>query len=330
MPAPNSALRVVIVGAGIQGLAVALLMTETALSSSIKIYSREPVLGTTSAVAGGLIEPGFLPEYDDRIGQWFAASRRRLRAMLADPAWYIKTSPVQVLWRQDPGAPPWAGLVDDFASSPSSRPPYVQAWSYTTEIVETPRHLQELARRVTARGVQIVQREVAALAELGGEAELIVNCAGVGARQLGDDLVSPARGQVVIVERSAQIPDQVILDSERFAYVIPRITDVVVGGTYDLDDWGRDLRPAVADQIMQRAAVLLPALAGARVLDHRVGLRPVRQPTPRLELEVAAAGTLIAHCYGAGGAGITLSYGMAADLLAQLQHALRQQPVARA
>lgn len=323
MPAQNSALRVAIVGAGIHGLAVALLLSETALLRSIKIYSREPVLGTTSAVAGGLIEPGFLPEYDARIGQWFAASRRRLRAMLADPAWYIKRSPVQVLWRHEAGAPAWATLVDDFACGPSSRPPYVQAWSYTTEIVETPRHLQELARRVTARGVEIVQREVGALAELGAEAELVINCAGVGARHLGDELVTPARGQVVIVERSAQIPEKVILDSEQFSYIIPRITDVVVGGTYELDDWGRDLRPAVAEKIMQRAAVLLPELAGARILDHRVGLRPVRQPTPRLEIEVPAGGPLIAHCYGAGGAGITLSYGMAADLLAQLQRALR-------
>lgn len=314
---------VVIVGAGIQGLAVALLLSETAQVGSIKLYSKEPIGSTTSAVAGGLIEPGFLPEYDDRIGQWFAASRQRLRAMLADPAWYIRRGPVSVLWRQDKGIPAWAELVDDFTSGPASRPPYVQAWSYTTEVVETPRHLQELARRVTARGVELVEREVHALHELAAEADIIINCAGVGARHLGDDWVTPARGQVVIVERSAQIPDQVIVDAEQFTYVIPRITDVVVGGTYELDDWGRDLRPAVATEIMQRAAVLLPQLAGARILDHRVGLRPVRQPVPRLEVEVAASGTLFGHCYGAGGAGITLSYGMAADLVGQLVLAAR-------
>ena len=149
---------VVIVGAGIQGLAVALLLSETAQVGSIKLYSKEPIDRTTSAVAGGLIEPGFLPEYDDRIGQWFAASRQRLRAMLADPAWYIRRGPVSVLWRQDKGIPAWAGLVDDFTSGPASRPPYLQAWSYTTEVVETPRHLQELARRVTERGVELVER----------------------------------------------------------------------------------------------------------------------------------------------------------------------------
>lgn len=314
---------VVIVGAGIQGLAVALLLSETAQVGSIKIYSKEPVDRTTSAVAGGLIEPGFLAEYDDRIGQWFAESRQQLAAMLADPAFYIRRAPVRVLWREDKGAPAWSGVVDDFASGPASQPPYVQAWSYTTEVIETPRHLKELARRVTGRGVQLVEREVRALSELDKEADIVINCAGVGARQLGDEGVSPARGQVVIVERSARISDQVIVDAEEFTYVIPRITDVVVGGSYELDDWGRDLRPALADQIMQRAAVLLPPLAGARILDHRVGLRPVRQPVPRLEVEVAASGTLVGHCYGAGGAGITLSYGMAADLVRQLVRAAR-------
>lgn len=314
---------VVIVGAGIHGLAVALLLSETAQVGSIKLYSNEPIDRTTSAVAGGLIEPGFLPEYDDRIGQWFAESRQRLHAMLADPALYVRRGPVRVLWRQEKDAPAWAGLVDDFALVPASQPPYVQAWSYTTEVVETPRHLQELARRVTERGVKLVERTVHALPELTAEADIVINCAGVGARHLGDDWVTPARGQVVIVERSARIPDQVIVDAEQVSYVIPRITDVVVGGTYELDDWGRDLRPAVADQIMQRAAVLLPQLAGARILDHRVGLRPVRQPAPRLEVEVAASGTLIGHCYGAGGAGITLSYGMAADLVRQLVRAAR-------
>ncbi len=309
---------VVIVGAGIHGLAVALRLSETAQIGPIKIYSKEPIDRTTSAVAGGLIEPGFLPEYDDRIGQWFAESRQQLAAMLADPAFYIRRGPVRFLWRQDKGAPAWAGLVDDFTSGPASQPPYVQAWSYTTEVVETPLHLQELARRVAGRGVQLVEREVHALSELYAEADIVINCAGVGARHLGDDWVSPARGQVVIVERSARIPDQVIVDAAEFTYVIPRITDVVVGGTYELDDWGRDLRPAVATEIMQRAAVLLPSLAGARVLHHRVGLRPVRHPTPRLEVEVAASGTLVGHCYGAGGAGITLSYGMAADLVRQL------------
>ena len=59
---------------------------------------------------------------------------------------------------------------------------------------------------------------------------------------------------------------------------------------------------------------LVPELAGARVLQHRVGLRPVR-PSVRVE----RVGDVV-HCYGQGGAGVTLSWGCA-DEVARLAEA---------
>jgi D-amino-acid oxidase len=52
----------------------------------------------------------------------------------------------------------------------------------------------------------------------------------------------------------------------------------------------------------------VPALAGARVLKHRVGLRPAR-PSVRVERD----GDVV-HCYGHGGAGVTLSWGTADEV----------------
>lgn len=63
---------------------------------------------------------------------------------------------------------------------------------------------------------------------------------------------------------------------------------------------------------MKRCAALVPQAAHARVLAHRVGLRPVR-PTVRLELEHRARP--VVHCYGHGGAGVTLSYGCAREVV---------------
>lgn len=313
---------VVIVGAGIHGLTTALVLTETGGFGAIKIYSKEPVAATTSCVAGGLIEPAFVAEGDARINAWFAASRARLRDLLADPRWYIRQGPVRTLWRWEKSSPAWAGLVDGFTSRPGPLAPYAREWTYATEIVETPRHIAELVRRLRERGVQIVEREVRSLGELAEEAQVVINCSGVGARQLGDAGVVPARGQVVILERSAKIPDEVVVEDAMLTYVIPRITDVIVGGTYELGDWSREPRPAVADDIMLRALELMPQLQGASVLSHRAGLRPVRDPAPRLDVEISASGTVLAHCYGTAGAGITLSYGMAADLVARLRAAL--------
>ena len=54
----------------------------------------------------------------------------------------------------------------------------------------------------------------------------------------------------------------------------------------------------------------MPELRGAKVVRHKVGLRPVR-PAVRLERDGA-----VIHCYGHGGAGVTLSWGVADEVVA--------------
>ena len=91
---------------------------------------------------------------------------------------------------------------------------------------------------------------------------------------------------------------------------MPREHDIVVGGTDQEGEWSRTPSPETAAEILQRATRLVPALRGARVLRHKVGLRPVR-PAVRLE----RAGDVV-HCYGHGGAGVTLSWGCAEEVVA--------------
>jgi len=86
--------------------------------------------------------------------------------------------------------------------------------------------------------------------------------------------------------------------------------------------------PAATAAILGRAAKLVPALAGARVLGVRVGLRPGR-PAVRLEPEPAREATAssaalppVIHCYGHGGAGHTLAWGCADEVLALATRAL--------
>ena len=67
-------------------------------------------------------------------------------------------------------------------------------------------------------------------------------------------------------------------------------------------------RPRRPPRSCARATELVPELAGARVVAHRVGLRPVR-PAVRLEAEGR-----VVHCYGQGGAGVTVSWGCADEV----------------
>ena len=141
----------------------------------------------------------------------------------------------------------------------------------------------------------------------------MVNCAGIGSRLLAQDLtVTPVRGQVVLVAQTGL--ERWWLDESGPTYVVPRSRDIVVGGTDDEGDWSRTPDPETADRILARAVALVPELAGATVLRHRVGLRPVR-PSVRVE----RVGDVV-HCYGQGGAGVTLSWGCA-DEVARLAEA---------
>jgi D-amino-acid oxidase len=152
-----------------------------------------------------------------------------------------------------------------------------------------------------------------ALTGLPDHAEVVVNATGLGARLMaGDGTVTPVRGQVVYVEQVGL--DRWWLDGEGPVYVVPRAKDVVVGGTDEEGDWTLTPDPATARRILERATALVPELAKAEVLRHKVGLRPAR-PTVRLEEERRGAARVV-HCYGHGGAGVTLSWGCAEDVAA--------------
>jgi D-amino-acid oxidase len=141
------------------------------------------------------------------------------------------------------------------------------------------------------------------------EGPMVVNCSGLGSRALaGDPSVTPVRGQVVVVEQVGL--EEWWLAEDGPTYVIPRRGDIVLGGTEAAGEWDRHPDPDVATDILRRATALVPALAGARVLRHKVGLRPAR-PAIRLE----RVGDVI-HCYGHGGAGVTLSWGCADEVAA--------------
>ena len=87
-------------------------------------------------------------------------------------------------------------------------------------------------------------------------------------------------------------------------YVVPRAHDIVVGGTDQEGDWSRTPSPATAAAILARARGWCPSWPARRVLRHRVG------PAPRLARRYASSGSAdVVHCYGHGGAGVTLELG---------------------
>jgi D-amino-acid oxidase len=201
---------------------------------------------------------------------------------------------------------------------PAELPPgYADGYRLTVPVVDTSVHLPWLVEELAARGVAVDVRRLAALDDADADADVVVDCAGLGAEQLaGDAGLVPVRGQVVLVQQvgvQEWLLDQT--DPEQLTYVVPRERTVVLGGTAQVGR--RDLAPdpATAEAVLERCRRLVPALASARVLEHRVGLRPTR-PAVRLEAAVLPSGRPVVHDYGHGGAGVTLAWGCAEDVVA--------------
>jgi D-amino-acid oxidase len=311
--------RVVVVGAGVVGLSCAVRLAEA--GHDVHVLARDLPLETTSAVAAALWHPSGTMA-DEPARGWAHASYTEFVALARDePAAGVDLVEGSELLRSPAPEPWWLSAVPGRTRlGPHERPPgYEDGWRLRLPVVDMSVYLPWLVGRLEALGGTLTRHWVDALPD----APLVVNCSGLAARRLAaDPTVHPVAGQVVLLERGAV--DHWLFDEgdpRAPVYVVPRRHAVVVGGTATADVWLRDPDPAVTARLLERAVALEPRLARARVLGARVGLRPMR-PSVRLEAEVGARGGTVVHCYGHGGAGVTLSWGCADAVAALVDRAL--------
>ena len=294
--------RVIVVGAGVVGLSCAIRLLEH--GHRVDVVARDLPRETTSAVAAAIWYPyRALPQ--GRVTAWAARSYRVFDELAgSDPESGVRMTPGTEVFRARQLDPWWRSAVPALDRVSDLPDGFVDGWSFTAPVIDMSVYLGWLVERLEALGGTLTRLN---LHELPRGADLVVNCAGLGARLLGSDRsVVPVRGQVVYLEQIGL--DRWWLDSPGPTYVVPRLRDIVVGGTDQEGDWSRTPSADQAEAILERATRLVPALRAARVLRHKVGLRPVR-PAVRLERQ----GDIV-HCYGHGGAGVTLSWGCADEV----------------
>jgi D-amino-acid oxidase len=207
--------------------------------------------------------------------------------------------------RENEPEPWWRVAVPALDRETSLPPGYADGWTFVSPVIDMPVHLRWLVARIEELGGTLTRMNLSALPDDG---TLVVNATGLGARHFGaDSSVRPVRGQVAVVEQVGL--DRWTLDTGGLTYVVPRSAEIVIGGTDVEGEWSRTPDPATAAEVLHRATALVPELEGARVLRHKVGLRPGRP-----EVRVERVGDVI-HCYGHGGAGVTLAWGCARDVV---------------
>ncbi|MFF0434103.1 NAD(P)/FAD-dependent oxidoreductase [Streptomyces sp. NPDC004327] len=314
---------VIVVGGGVIGLTAAVRLAERGLR--VRVWSREAVAQTTSAVAGALWWP-YRIEPAAEVGDWSIASLRVYEELAGDPdATGVRLVPgvhADTLLEGPDGLGAWAKRVPGLRQlAPAEVPgPYEVGLAARLPLVDMPVHLAWLQGRLASLGGAVERRVASTLGEAAACARVVVNCTGLGARELVPDPgMRAVRGQLVLVENPGVDSWFTAADggSADTTYFFPQPGRLILGGTARESDESLVPAPEAAAAIVARCARVRPEIAGARVLGHRVGLRPARAGGVRLEAEALPGGGLLVHDYGHGGAGVTVAWGCA-DRVAEL------------
>jgi D-amino-acid oxidase len=325
--------RVAIVGAGVSGLTCGVVFAERGHRTTI--FAREVGPQTTSAVAAALWFP-YDVEPADKAIPWALETYQTLIELartsnsgvsiielrqfsrtkeIEIPDWAIPlgarrlSAVATALCRRADGSRgkrlDTARRLQDFRSGFSLRLP----------LMDTTIYLDYLANRFLKADGQITENVCfEKLEDVDPKYDLTIHCAGIGARELVHDInLEPHRGQIAIVPRIKDLPYAVVCDDAPLMYAIPRTNDCVFGGTNDPSD---DLvvDSATTGRIVAECSRTLK-IEKPNVLTERVGLRPFRKSGVRIERARLCDGRAVVHNYGHGGAGFTLSWGCAAEVL---------------
>jgi D-amino-acid oxidase len=311
---------VLVVGAGVIGLTTAVQLAEHGVAVEVR-STAEPEC-TTSAAAGAMWNP-WLVENGERVLDWSYYTLKRLTELAGDPFTGVRlVRGVEAARREFVSSAAQKLLADVRTCDRDELPAgFTSGRRFTVPLIDMPVYLGYLRDRLLDAGGRLRIKPVRSLVAVLDQAGVVVNCTGARAGDLaGDRELYPVRGQLVVIanpgiteffaEDTGEDPDQL--------YILPHGDRVVLGGTADVGSWNMEPDPRIAHAIVARCAAIMPSLATAPVLGHRVGLRPGRSHIRFEEQPLPAGGRLI-HSYGHGGSGVTLSWGCARDVLLQLE-----------
>jgi D-amino-acid oxidase len=308
---------VAIVGGGVSGLTCGVLFAER--GHRVVIFAEQIGQQTTSGAAAAMWFP-YDAEPADKVIPWALATYKTLVDLARGPRTgvsmielhqFSRTGEIQI--------PDWAdSLVMSSAIETSLNVPseFKSGFSLTVPLMDTTVYLDYLAGRFQKAGGEIKNGvRFQKLEHVDPKFDLIINCAGIGARGLVHDPdLEPHRGQVAIVPKIDNLNCAIVCDDAPLMYAIPRTNDCVFGGTNETSD-NLDVDPTSTTRIVAECSRVLN-INNPQVLRERVGLRAFRKSGVRLEREKLRDERVVIHNYGHGGSGFTLSWGCAETVAA--------------
>lgn len=303
-------------GAGVSGLTTGIRLLEEGWNVNIITENMSP--NTVSDTAAAWWYP-FLAEPIEKTNRWSSETFKqllRLKNIEGVDCITLRKGREYLEEKCDP--PGWSFEIPYFRILEKEEiiEGYRFGWEMEAPVIEMNLYMPWLLSRFEDLGGVFELKKFNSIEEVPGE--FIVNCTGIGARIISEDeTVIPVRGQVIYIEQDPGFGrfDQ---QPETLTYTIPRRDVTVLGGTAQKGDWDSNIREKDTEYILSKCEALWPELDRTKIVGQAVGLRPSRYEV-RLEQENIDSRTII-HNYGHGGAGVTLSWGCADEVVRLLKN----------
>jgi D-amino-acid oxidase len=208
-------------------------------------------------------------------------------------------------------------------------------YSYISPIIDMDVYLKWLLRMLEKLGavtykkrisLNLTENQDAILREF--QADLIINCSGLGAKELAsDETMFPVRGALIrcFNEDSESFNKyteahctsvETMASINKFIYILPRGENtLLLGGLAEVGESSTDVQfeDALVQEMYQNCLEFDGGLRDAKMCPQKiiVGLRPYRKNSVRVERENTSK---IIHNYGHAGSGVLLSWGCARSI----------------
>ncbi len=312
--------QVCVVGAGIIGLSVATHLLESYHSELVvTVIADKFTPDTTASDIGGGIILAPIQEDKQRSRIWIRNSTKRFRMMYdlgGEGISYLNGTFVSppteeyTAWFKD--------LVSNYQpleqNNESENSRQSEKARFGTFIVAGTEYMSVLLERIKKLGGVFVRRKVESLSDL-NSFDVVINCAGLGARELAcDSAMYPSKG-ILLSVRAPWVKEwyNEAGTHDGRAYVFPRVNEVILGGRNISHQEDLMVDSNEVKEIFDRCVKIMPSLANVDALKVLVGIRPMRKGGVRLEKEYIND-TVVIHNYGHGSYGITLSWGCAEEV----------------
>lgn len=300
-------MKVVIVGAGVAGLAIGWRLCQA--GAEVTILERgQPARAATWAAAGMIAVAGEMggaqtpeAEYAQHSSSLWPAFAAELEAASAQPIFYRRSGALMLARSAAEAAAfeSWSGVERLTSEATRAKEPMLTGelagalWAPDEAQVDSRALGQALAAAFVRAGGELAVNEALVRFELQGTravaavtpfrrigADAFILAAGAWSGDIGGlppealPPVHPVKGEMIAVSppHGARLPSHVVWGNE--VYLVPRAGRLLIGATVAHAGFDTAVTDAAAEWLSSRAIALMPALAHWEVAERWAGLRP--------------------------------------------------------